>query len=228
MREAVTKHVLGIEVCALKVKYPQGSEKQLIQAVTGRRVAPGALPISVGVVVHNVGTVFAVYEAVTMKKPLIERVVTVTGKSLARPGNFLCRIGTPIACLIEAAGGLPGDTGKVVGGGPMMGKALVTTDVVVTKGTSGVLVIPEKEARRRPARDCIRCAKCVDACPMGLEPFLLMTLGEYQRVEELKEERVKDCIECGSCSFTCPAGRPLLDVIRLGKNRVDQLLKARK
>ncbi|MDR1274371.1 MAG: electron transport complex subunit RsxC, partial [Odoribacteraceae bacterium] len=121
MREAVVKHALGIEVCPLKVKYPQGSEKQLIEATTGRRVSPGALPISAGVVVHNVGTVYAVYEAITMHKPLVERVVTVTGKSVARPGNYLCRVGTPVARLIEAAGGLPDDTGKVVMGGPMMG-----------------------------------------------------------------------------------------------------------
>ncbi|MDR1415510.1 MAG: electron transport complex subunit RsxC [Odoribacteraceae bacterium] len=228
MREAVVKHALGIEVCPLRVKYPQGSEKQLIQAIAGRRVPPGALPISVGVVVHNVGTVYAVYEAVTMHKPLVERVVTVTGTSLARPGNYLCRVGTPVARLIEAAGGLPGDTGKVVVGGPMMGKALVTTDVVVTKGTSGVLVIPRKEARRKPPRDCIRCAKCVNACPMGLEPYLLMTLGEKQRTDDLEAARVTDCIECGSCSFTCPAHRSLLDVIRLGKSRVNQAIHARK
>jgi electron transport complex protein RnfC len=228
MREAVMKHALGIEVCPLKVKYPQGGEKQLIRAITGRRVPPGALPISVGVVVHNVGTVYAAYEAITMHKPLVERVVTVTGKSLSRPGNYLCRVGTPVACLIEAAGGLPGDTGKVIAGGPMMGKALTSTAVVVTKGTSGVLVIPESEARRQPARDCIRCTKCVKACPMGLEPYLLMTLGEYRQTEALERARVMDCIECGSCNFTCPAHRPLLDIIRLGKSRVGQLMKTRK
>jgi electron transport complex protein RnfC len=133
-----------------------------------------------------------------------------------------------VARLIEAAGGLPDDTGKVVMGGPMMGKALITTDVVVTKGTSGVLVIPAREARREASRDCVRCAKCVRACPMGLEPYLLMTLGEYQRAGELEGARVTDCIECGSCSFTCPAHRPLLDVIRLGKGRVNQAIIARK
>jgi electron transport complex protein RnfC len=228
MREAVMKHALGIEVCPLKVKYPQGGEKQLIQATTGRRVPPGALPISVGAVVHNVGTVYAVYEAITMHKPLVERVVTVTGRSVERPGNYLCRIGTPISHLIKAAGGLPEDTGKVIGGGPMMGKALTSTDVVVTKGTSGVLIIPARDAHRKPSRDCIRCAKCVGVCPMGLEPYLLMTLGEYQQVEELERARVTDCIECGSCSFTCPAHRPLLDLIRLGKGRVGQMIKTRK
>jgi electron transport complex protein RnfC len=228
MREAVAKHALGIKVCPLKVKYPQGGEKQLIEATTGRHVPSGALPISVGVVVHNVGTVYAAYEAITMHKPLVERVVTVTGKSLARPGNYLCRVGTPVACLIEAAGGLPGDTGKVINGGPMMGKALASTDAVVTKGTSGVLVIPVGEALRKPYRDCIRCTRCVQVCPMGLEPYLLMTLGEYQRTGELERERVMDCIECGACSFACPAYRPLLDVIRLGKSRVGQMIKSRK
>jgi electron transport complex protein RnfC len=200
----------------------------LIEAITGRRVPSGALPVAVGAVVHNVGTVYAAYEAIAMHKPLVERVVTVTGKSLARPGNYLCRVGTPVACLIEAAGGLPDDTGKVIGGGPMMGKALASTDVVITKGTSGVLVIPANEARRQPARDCIHCAKCTRVCPMGLEPYLLMILGEYQRTEELERARVMDCIECGSCSFTCPARRPLLDVIRLDKNRVRQMIKTRK
>lgn len=218
----------GIQICPLKLKYPQGGEKQLIQAVTGKSVPSGALPIAVGAVVQNVGTVYAVYEAVMKHKPLFERVVTVTGKSLKEPGNYLCRIGTPIGKLIEAAGGLPEDTGKVISGGPMMGKALTTTDVPITKGSSGVLLLPKEEAVRKPYRNCIRCAKCVSICPMGLEPYYLMTLSEHNKLEVMENERIMDCIECGSCSFTCPANRPLLDVIRLGKTRTGQMIRSRK
>ena len=218
----------GIEICPLKIQYPQGGEKQLIQATTGKFVPSGALPIAVGAVVQNVGTVYAVYEAVMKRKPLFERVVTVTGKSLKEPGNYLCRIGTPLAQLIEAAGGLPEDTGKVIGGGPMMGKALTTTNVAITKGTSGVLLMRQEESVRKAYRNCIRCTNCVSVCPMGLEPYHLMLLGEHNKLEALEAEKVMDCIECGSCSYTCPANRPLLDVIRLGKARTGQMIRARK
>ncbi|OUN65311.1 MULTISPECIES: electron transport complex subunit RsxC [unclassified Butyricimonas] len=218
----------GIEICPLKIQYPQGGEKQLIQATTGKFVPSGGLPIAVGAVVQNVGTVYAVYEAVMKHKPLFERVVTVTGKSLKEPGNYLCRIGTPISQLIEAAGGLPEDTGKVIGGGPMMGKALTNTNIPVTKGTSGILLIRQEESARKEYRNCIRCSKCVNVCPMGLEPYYLMLLGEHNKLEMLESEKIMDCIECGSCSFTCPANRPLLDVIRLGKARTGQMIRARK
>ncbi len=217
----------GISVQPLKVKYPQGGEKQLIDACIGRQVPSGKLPIEVGAVVHNVGTAFAVYEAIQKNKPLVERVVTVTGKSVAKPGNFLCRIGTPISALIEAAGGLPKDTSKIISGGPMMGKALTSTDVPVVKGSSGILLIPEEIAIRPTHQACIRCSKCVSACSMGLSPYLLMTLSEKAMWEQAEEEKVLDCIECGSCSFICPAGRPLLDYIRLGKNKVGQLARKR-
>ena len=218
----------AIEICPLKVKYPQGGEKQLIQATTGKFVPSGGLPIAVGAVVQNVGTVYAVYEAVMKHKPLFERVVTVTGKSLKEPGNYLCRIGTPISQLIEAAGGLPEDTGKVIGGGPMMGKALTNTNIPITKGTSGILLMRQEESTRKEYRNCIRCSKCVNVCPMGLEPYYLMLLGERNKLEMLESEKVMDCIECGSCSFTCPANRPLLDVIRLAKARTGQMIRSRK
>lgn len=218
----------GTEVCALKVQYPQGGEKQLIKATIGREVPSGKLPIEVGAVVQNVGTAFAVYEAVQKNKPLLERVVTVTGKSVQNPSNFLVRIGTPVKQLIEAAGGLPEDTGKIIGGGPMMGKALVNTDIPVTKGSSGILVINGNESARRPMQNCIRCAKCVDACPMGLSPYLLMVLGEKGLHEKAEAESIMDCIECGSCSYTCPANRPLLDYIRLEKSKVGTIIRNRK
>jgi len=211
---------LGIEIVKLKVQYPQGGEKQLIKACIKREVPSGGLPIDVGTVVHNVGTVYAVYEAVQKNKPLFERIVTVTGKSLVRPSNFLVRIGTSVRQLIEAAGGLPEDTGKVISGGPMMGKALNTIDIPVTKGTSGILIINKKEAKRYEIQNCIRCAKCVSVCPMGLEPYLLMQHAEKSDWEMLEKERALDCMECGSCSYTCPSKRPLLDYIRLGKANI--------
>ncbi len=228
LMSAMAKKYTGTEICPLKVQYPQGGEKQLIKATIGREVPSGKLPIEVGAVVQNVGTAFAVYEAVQKNKPLFERVVTVTGKSVQNPSNFLVRIGTPVKQLIDAAGGLPGDTGKIIGGGPMMGKALVNTEVPVTKGSSGVLIINEREAARKPMQNCIRCAKCVDACPMGLSPYLLMVLGEKGLHEKAEAESVMDCIECGSCSYTCPANRPLLDFIRLEKSKVGTIIRNRK
>ena len=218
----------GIEVVPLKVKYPQGGEKQLIKAIINREVPSGGLPIDVGAVVHNVGTTVAVYEAVQKNKPLFERIVTVTGKSVKEPQNLLVRIGIPVIQLIEAAGGLPEDTGKVISGGPMMGKALNSLDVPMAKGTSGILIMPEDESKRKDDKPCIRCTKCVSVCPMGLEPFLLMTLGENQLWERNEDERIMDCIECGSCVFVCPSDRALLDYIRLGKNKVGQLIRERK
>ena len=217
----------GIEIMPLKVQYPQGGEKQLIDAVIRRQVKSGALPISAGAVVQNVGTAYAVYEAVQKNKPLFERVVTVTGKAVANPSNFLVRMGTPINTLIEAAGGIPENTGKIIGGGPMMGKALVNTEVPTAKGSSGILIMNQKEAKRGEVQPCIRCAKCVGACPMGLEPYLLSALAEHTEFERMEKERIMDCIECGSCQFTCPANRPLLDYCRLGKGKVGAIIRAR-
>ncbi len=217
----------GTTVHPLKVKYPQGAEKQLIKALINREVPSGKLPLDVGAVVHNVGTAFAVYEAVQKNKPLFERVVTVTGKSLTNPGNFLVRIGTPISSLIEASGGIPADTGKIVNGGPMMGKALNNANVPVSKGTSGIILFPAGESVRTVINPCIRCAKCVSVCALGLEPFLLMTLSEKGLFERAEMEKITDCMECGSCSYTCPAGRPILDYIRLGKLSVNKMKRER-
>ncbi|MDO5571420.1 MAG: electron transport complex subunit RsxC [Bacteroidales bacterium] len=217
----------GITVQPLKVKYPQGGEKQLIDAVISRQVASGALPISTGAVVQNVGTAYAVYEAVQKNKPLFERVVTVTGKSVKNPINVLARVGTPMNMLIEKAGGLPEDTGKVISGGPMMGKAMPNTNSVVVKGCSGILVIKDLEARRKEMSDCIRCAKCLSACPMGLNPTYLMRVSELAMYDEAESNHIMDCIECGSCSFTCPSNRTLLDYIRLGKGKVGAIIRAR-
>jgi electron transport complex protein RnfC len=210
----------GISLEALKVKYPQGAEKQLIKALTGREVPSGRLPVDVGVVVHNVGTAFAVYEAVQKNKPLFERIVTVTGKSLSNPGNFLARTGTSVRKLIEAAGGIPEDTGKIISGGPMMGKAIHNINVPVVKGMSGIVLLPETESLRNRINPCIRCAKCIGVCPMNLEPYLLMVLAEKGLFERAEKENITDCMECGSCSFMCPSDRPLLDYIKLGKSTV--------
>lgn len=225
--QQIAQNYIGIEIVPLKVKYPQGGEKQLIDAIIRRQVGSGALPISTGAVVQNVGTAFAVYQAVQKNKPLFERVITVTGKSLKQPSNFLARIGTPMRQLIDACGGLPEDTGKVIGGGPMMGKALVNLDVPTAKGSSGILIMNQKEARRGTVQPCIRCAKCVDACPMGLEPYLLATLSAHGEFERVEKERMMDCIECGSCQFTCPSNRPILDFCRLGKAKVGAMIRAR-
>lgn len=228
LMRAKTSMVSGMEVVPLKMKYPQGGEKQLIEAVTGRRVPPPpALPVSVGCVVQNIGTVFAVYEAVQKRKPLIERIVTVTGKSVQNPSNLKVRLGTPISQLIEAAGGLPEDTSKIVSGGPMMGRPLLGTDVPVVKGTSGILMIPESDAVRHKERTCIRCGKCITACPMGLEPYLLAVASEMEEWERAEENWIMSCIECGCCQSTCPSRRPLLDWVRLAKNRVNDMIRAR-
>ena len=212
-----------IKVSALRVKYPQGSEKQLIRAILKREVPKGGLPMDVGVIVHNVGTIFAIYQAVQYDQPLTERVVTVTGKKLNNPSNFWVKIGTPIKDLVEEVGGVPEGTRKIVNGGPMMGKAIKNTDVPITKGTSGILIISEEEASRKEPKNCIRCSQCVFVCPMGLEPHLLMNLSEKGLYERAAKEDVMTCIECGSCSYVCPSHRPLLDYIRFGKSIVKKL-----
>ena len=223
----VASEYAGIVVVPLKVQYPQGGEKQLVNAIMSRQVASGALPISVGAIVQNVGTAYAVYEAVQKHKPLFERVVTVTGKAVKQPSNIMARIGTPMKQLIDVCGGLPENTGKIVSGGPMMGKALVNTDVPTSKGCSGILIMNAKEAKRGEAKSCIRCGKCVGACPMGLEPYLLSVLSENGDFERMEKEHIMDCIECGSCQFTCPARLPLLDYCRLGKAKVGAMIRSR-
>ncbi len=219
----LTKNNDKIQVAALKIKYPQGSEKQLVRALLKREVPKNGLPLDVGVIVHNVGTIFAIYEAVQYNKPLTERVVTVTGKTIKDPSNFWVKIGTPVIDLINEVGGLPEDTRKILNGGPMMGKAIKNTDVPVAKGTSGILVISKEEAERKKCTNCIRCNECVFVCPMGLEPYLLMNLTEKKMYETALNEDITTCIECGSCSYVCPSHRPLLDYIRFGKSIIKTL-----
>lgn len=218
----------GISVVALKTRYPQGGEKQLIAAVTGRQVPPPpALPIDVGAVVCNASTAVAVYEAVQKNKPLIERVVTVTGKSLKEPKNLLTRMGTPVESLIAKCGGLPEGDVRVLNGGPMMGRALVNLAMPVMKGCSGIVVMSGKDVLRGEESACIKCAKCVSACPMGLEPYLISKLTRKRAWDDAERNDITSCIECGCCQFTCPANIPLLDHIRLGKQTVMGIIHAR-
>ena len=226
--EEKTANKPNIEIVPLAKKYPQGGEKQLVDAVIRRQVpAPPAIPVNVGAVVQNVGTAFAVYEAVMKNKPLFERYTTVTGKQLAHPGNFLVRMGTPMSQLIDFCGGLPEGDNKILAGGPMMGKALTSTEVPICKGTNSVTILTDDDARRKEPQPCIRCAKCVSACPMGLEPYLLATCSSMHQWERVEAEDIVSCIECGSCQFTCPAHRPLLDNIRLGKTTVMGIIRSR-
>ena len=217
-----------IEIVALAKKYPQGGEKQLVDAVINRQVpAPPAIPVNVGAIVQNVGTAFAVYQAVMKNKPLFERYTTVTGKQLKNPGNFLVRMGTPMRELIDLCDGMPEGDNKVLAGGPMMGKSVVSTDVTVCKGTNSITILTDADAHRKAAQPCIRCGKCVSACPMGLEPYLLATLSSFKEWERLEAEQVTSCISCGSCQFTCPSHRPILDNILQGKGVVMGIIKSR-
>lgn len=213
IRNAIESHH-DISVRVLKTKYPQGGEKQLIEAVTGRRLQSGALPISVGCVVNNVATAFAVWQAVATDQPLIERVISICGDiAPEQRKNYMVAIGTPLA---ELPFTLP-DEPKVIVGDPMMGRTAVNLDAPVTKGTSGLTVLAG--VRRRPVEACIRCGACVDACPMGLEPYLLSTYGRLRLWDEARQADVADCLECGACSYSCPSARPLLDYIRIAKQR---------
>ena len=223
-----TSGLAGIEVVPLKMKYPQGGEKQLVDAIIGRQVpAPPAIPVNVGAIVQNVGTAFAVYQAVMKRKPLFERYTTVSGKELKNSANFLVRMGTPMSQLIDLCGGMPEGDNKVLAGGPMMGRALMNTEVPICKGTNAVTILSGKDAVRQEAQPCIRCAKCVSACPMGLEPYLLSKLSARQLYDRAEALDITSCISCGSCQFTCPSHRPLLDQIALGKAAVMNIIRAR-
>lgn len=217
-----------IEVVPLQKKYPQGGEKQLIDAVIGRQVpAPPAIPINVGAIVQNAGTAVAVYEAVMKRKPLFERYTTVTGKQLAKPSNYLVRMGTTFGELIDLCGGLPEGDNKILAGGPMMGKAVNSLNTPVGKGQNSITILTNEDAHRKTPQPCIRCAKCVSVCPMGLEPFLLASGSALQKWELMEKEMITSCIECGSCQYTCPAHRPMLDNIRKGKQTVMGIIRGR-
>lgn len=230
MSQAVKE--LGLKnmlVQPLKKRYPQGGEKQLIDAVMRRQVPSGGLPISVGAVVQNVATALASYEAVQKNKPLVTNVLTVTGDCLPveKQHNYLFRIGMPLSWIAEQAGGVPEEAAKIVSGGPMMGKAIVNLDAAALKGSSSILYLSEALTKRRNETACIRCGRCASACPMGLEPFLLRRLSLAHDLSALEKNAVQDCIECGCCLYSCPAGIPLLDIIRTSKGEVMGVIKAR-
>ena len=214
---AATNNDFKVRVQPLEVKYPQGSEKQLIQAITGRKVPAMALPSAVGVVVHNVSTTKAVYDAVVLGKPLVEKVVTISGKGITRPANLLVKIGTKVSDIVEYCGGLKPGVAKVVMGGPMMGFAVSDLSIPVTKTTSSVLFLTDEEIDTDPLSPCIRCGWCLDACPMGLEPKEIGVYVEANRAEDTAQFGVFECFECGSCAYVCPAKRPLVQFIRLAK-----------
>lgn len=207
----------GIKIVSLPVMYPQGGEKQLIKAITGKEVPSGGLPMDVGILVQNVATVSAIYDAVRFGRPLIERIVTVTGSGVKEPGNFRVRIGTSSLKLIEAAHGFKEEIAKVVAGGPMMGMAQYTLDVPVVKGMSGLLFLPQSEVESYTPEACIRCGRCVTVCPMGLLPNMLGIYAELDRFGDAEKINVMDCMECGSCAYVCPSKRPLVHLIRYAK-----------
>ncbi|MDA8165917.1 MAG: electron transport complex subunit RsxC [Desulfobacteraceae bacterium] len=206
-----------VQVRAMKVKYPQGSEKQLIQTLTGRKVPGFALPSAVGVVVHNVSTTKAIYDAVVLGKPLYEKVVTIAGKGIKRPANLLVKVGTRVRDIVDYLGGVTPELAKIVYGGPMMGFAASSLDIPVTKTTSSVLFLAGEEIDTRPHSQCIRCGWCIEACPMGLEPKEIAIYVEAGRAQETAQFGVFECFECGCCSYVCPAKRPLVQLVRLAK-----------
>jgi electron transport complex protein RnfC len=211
-------YAFPIEICLLKTKYPQGAEKNLIAALLKREVPRGGLPFDVGVVVQNVGTAKAVWDAVAQGKPLYERALTVSGTGIAEPKNLMVRIGTPFQAVIDHCGGHKESSNLVVMGGPMMGLAQWTTEVPVIKGTSGILVWAEEKQPREYS--CIGCARCVGHCPMGLVPTQLMKFVKYDVLADAESAGILDCVECGCCQYSCPARIPLVHWLRLGKNKI--------
>lgn len=217
-----------IEVVPLKVRYPQGAEKQLIYTITRRRVPTGALPSEVHCVVQNIASVAAIADAVIDGKPLYERVTTVTGTPVAAPGNWRLRVGTPYEAAVALAGGLKSEVGKIISGGPMMGMAVYSGQIPVMKNTSGILLMAPDEIFQYTSKACLRCGRCNDVCPMQLMPGILSSQIENERFDDARSWHVMDCIECGCCSYVCPAGRPLVQHMRRAKAEVGAKLRAGK
>lgn len=221
--EAIRKEIgeaTDVRVAVLKAKYPQGDEKRIISAVTGREVPSGALPAAVGCVVNNVGTAKAIADAIRYGKPLIERVVTITGNSIANPKNLIAKVGTPFNELIAQAGGFKSHPGKIIMGGPMMGAAQYTIEVPMMKGTSGILALTKDEAAPREVSSCIKCGRCLTVCPVHLQPIYISENSLKGKMEAAESYNAIDCIECGACSYICPANRPLTESIRLAKREI--------
>jgi electron transport complex protein RnfC len=223
--ESLTAGMDGFRVEAMEIVYPQGAEKQLIYSITGRKVPTGGLPMEAGALVQNVGTCFAAFEAARLRRPLIQRVVTVTGNGIEKPGNILARIGTSFRDIVEFCGGISKDTAKVISGGPMMGIAQYSLDSAVSKGTSGIVLLKADEVAQYENNPCIRCGRCLDVCPMNLDPSALSIFAERMHYEEAEEHNVMDCIECGSCAYVCPSKRPLVQHFKRAKAEIRKRLK---
>lgn len=228
LMEKKLKGEANLEVIGLKLRYPQGAEKQLIYAATRRKVPAGGLPMAVGVVVQNVGTAFAVYEAIRYRKPLIDRIISITGEGIKKPSNLQARIGTAFSELVEFCGGASMEIGKVISGGPMMGFALPSLDASMGKGSSGLLLFGKKAARLLDEKSCLRCARCVDVCPMNLLPSLIASAVKYKDLDKAVEAGLNDCMKCGSCSYVCPAQIRLVQWIDTGKIRYTEAQRAKK
>lgn len=227
MEKAVADHP-GLSVCVLQTKYPQGAEKMLIKAVNGREVPPGKLPLDVGAVIQNIGTAVAIHDAVVKGEASLTAAVTVTGRGIRTPKNLLVPVGTPLKDVIKFCGGMTDDAAKVIVGGPMMGVAQYDLEAPVMKATSGIVILNEEDVRAQEETVCIRCGRCVDACPVHLLPTRLARLAEFDRLEEAEELGITVCMECGSCAYACPAHIPLVQWLRLGKQRVIQQQRKRK
>jgi electron transport complex protein RnfC len=228
LMEKLLKNEPNLEVVGLKLRYPQGAEKQLIYACTKRKVPAGGLPMAVGVVVQNVGTAYAVYEAIRYGKPLVERVISITGAPVKSPSNLKARIGSPFAELVEFCGGTTMPVGKIISGGPMMGFALPGLEATMGKGSSGLVLMNEKAARLLVEKNCVRCARCVDVCPMNLLPSTIAAAVKYNNLDMAVEAGLNDCMKCGSCAFVCPAQIRLVQWIDTGKIRYAEAQRAKK
>ncbi|WP_409967332.1 electron transport complex subunit RsxC [Bengtsoniella intestinalis] len=220
MNAMIAAEKFPVEVVSLHCRYPQGAEKQLCQAVTGRQVPPGTLPSEVGCAVFNINTTMAIYRAITQGMPVVKKVVTMSGSGMVEPRNLECPIGTPISYLFDACGGLKDNTYKLVMGGPMMGMAQYSTDVPVGKGTGAMLAFCENEEQHVDAPQCIRCGKCAGVCPMKLQPLFMYQYASKNMLDELEDARIMDCMECGACTYTCPARLHLVHMFKTGKQKL--------
>lgn len=221
------KNETDISLVVLKTKYPQGAEKMLIKAVNGKEVPPGKIPIDIGVVVQNVGTVISIYDAITKGQPSITAAITVSGRGIKYPKNLIVPIGTSIKDIIDYCGGLTDDAARIIIGGPMMGIAQYDLSAPIMKATSGLLVLTKEEINELEETDCLKCGKCISVCPINLMPTRLVRLIQLGKYEEAEKLDITVCMECGTCAYTCPAGIPLVQWLRLGKQKVNQLQRAK-
>ena len=228
MRKVIAEKNAPVVVEPLRCRYPQGGEKQLCQAITGKQVPPGGLPSNIGCAVFNINTTCAIYRAITQGMPVVHKIVTVSGSGVVEPKNVECPIGTPVSCLFDFCGGLKEGTYKLIAGGPMMGMAQYTADIPVGKGTGAMLAFCENEEQTVENPQCIRCGKCVAACPMHLEPLFMYQYASKGMVDELNDAHIMDCMECGACAYACPARMHLTHMFKTGKQLVKDKMAADK